>query len=168
MQSHFAKNSHCSYCGSLFPQNLPWPRCCPVCHNITYVNPLPVSVVLLPIDDGLLLVRRTQEPQAGKLSLPGGYIELGETWQQAGARELFEETGTSIHADSIHLFDTVSAPDGTVLVFGLAPARAAEGLPPFVPSNETSEMCVALGPLELAFSTHTQVMVRYWKEILNR
>jgi ADP-ribose pyrophosphatase YjhB (NUDIX family) len=166
MQSHLTKNSHCSYCGSLFPVDLPWPRHCPVCHNRSYINPLPVSVVLLPVGDGLLLVRRTQEPQAGKLSLPGGYIELGETWQQAGAREMFEETGYGIDADRIHLFDTLSGPDGTVLVFGLAPARAAQDLPPFVPSNETSEMCVALSPLELAFSTHTQVMARYWKEIV--
>jgi ADP-ribose pyrophosphatase YjhB (NUDIX family) len=44
----------------------------------------------------VLLVRRNIEPQIGQLALPGGYMNLGETWQQAGARELFEETGTII------------------------------------------------------------------------
>lgn len=159
------KNSHCSYCGAAFPVALPWPRRCPHCRNVTYQNPLPVSVVLLPVDDGLLLIRRTQEPQAGKLALPGGFVEVGETWQEAGAREVGEETGITIDAGGIRLFDARSAPDGTLLVFGLAPPLPSQNLPPFVPSKETSEMTVAHGPLELAFPTHTEAAARFWKEI---
>ncbi len=164
MQETFVKNSHCSYCGSAFPVGLAWPRRCPACHHVTYRNPLPVSVVLLPVDDGLLLIRRTQEPQAGKWALPGGFIEAGETWQEAGARELGEETGITIEAGGLRLFDARSAPDGMLLVFGLAPPQSSQDLPPFVPSVETSEMTVTRGPLELAFSTHTEVAARYWKE----
>ena len=164
MQQEFVKDSHCSSCGTAFPADAPWPRRCPHCRNVTYRNPLPVSVVLMPIDDGLLLVRRTQNPQAGKLALPGGFIEVGETWQEAGAREVYEETGFRVEAGGIRLFDALSAPDGTVLVFGLAPRQSSQNLPPFVPSNETSEMTVVRGPIELAFSTQTQVVARYWKE----
>ena len=105
-----------------------------------------MSVVLLPVGDGLLLVRRTNEPGRGKLGLPGGFIELGETWQEAGARELGEETGIRIDASGLRLFDTVSAPDGTLLVFGLAPPMAEADLPPFVPTNETSEIVIGRGP----------------------
>lgn len=123
-----------------------------------------MSVVLLPVDNGLLLIRRTQEPQAGKLALPGGFIEVGETWQEAGARELREETGITIEAGGIRLFDTLSAPDGTLLVFGLAPPQSSRNLPLFVPSDETSEMTIARGPLQLAFSTHMEVVAHYWKE----
>ena len=166
MQQEFAKDSHCSYCGTALPADVPWPRRCTLCGNATYRNPLPVSVVLLPIDDGLLLVRRVNDPQAGKLALPGGFIEVGETWQEAGAREVLEETGFTVEAGSIRLFDARSAPDGTLLVFGLAPPVLSRDLPPFVPSSETSEMTVMRGPLELAFSTHTEVVARYWKEIL--
>ena len=164
MSGTYQKNSHCSYCGAAFAEDSPWPRRCVLCQNVTYSNPLPVSVVLLPIDDGLLLVRRTQEPQAGRLALPGGFIETGETWQEAGAREVHEETGYAIDPNSITLFDTRSAPDGTLLVFGLAPAVLSASLPKFVPSNETSEAVVAQGPMELAFSTHTETAARYWKE----
>ncbi len=159
------KNSHCGYCGAAFAPEQAWPRRCLACENVTYRNPLPVSVVLLPIGtDGLLLVRRTQEPQAGHLSLPGGYMELGESWRQAGAREVEEETGIVIDPAGITLFDVHSAPDDTVLVFGLA-APAAEGtLPPFRASNETSEMVIARGPQPLAFSTHTETAARFWQE----
>ena len=159
------KDSHCGYCGSRFPDALPWPRRCPACGQVTYRNPLPVSVLLLPVDDGLLLVRRTQNPQAGRWGLPGGFIEVGETWQQAGARELREETGWHVDAGGIRLFDVHSAPDGTLLVFGLAPAQRLADLPPFTPSPETSEMTLMRGPEELAFSTHTETAARYWKEL---
>ena len=127
---------------------------------------MPVAVLLLPIDGrGLLLVRRTQEPQAGHWSLPGGFIENGESWQDAGARELFEETGFTVDPAGIRLFDTRSAPDGTLLVFGLAPPQLSERLPKFRASPETSEAMIVQGPRELAFSTHTETANRYWKEI---
>ncbi len=160
----YQKNSHCSCCGAAFAADASWPRRCAHCGSVTYSNPLPVSVVLLPIDAGLLLVRRTQEPQAGRLALPGGFIETGETWQQAGAREVFEETGYTIDPAGIRLFDTLSAPDGTLLVFGLAQPVSLDALPPFTPSSETSEATVAREPMELAFSTHTETAARFWKE----
>lgn len=159
-----AKNSYCSYCGAHFPDGLPWPRRCPHCQNVTYQNPLPVAVVLLPVGDGLLLVRRTNEPGSGRLGLPGGFIGLGESWREAGARELSEETAVRIDPSGLRLFDTVSAPDGTLLVFGLAPPTTEADLPPFVPTNETSETVVGRNPMELAFSTHTQMMARYFGE----
>lgn len=165
MNPAYTKNSHCGYCGAAFAPEQPWPRRCPVCENVTYRNPLPVSVVLLPIGaDGLLLVRRTQEPQAGHLSLPGGYMELGESWREAGAREVEEETGIKIDPAGITLFDVHSAPDGTVLVFGRAAPVTEDTLPPFRASNETSEMVIAHGPQPLAFSTHTETAARFWQE----
>ena len=54
MQQEFAKDTYCSHCGTAFPADAPWPHRCLHCGNATYRNPLPVSVVLLPIDDGLL------------------------------------------------------------------------------------------------------------------
>ncbi len=166
MPDTYQKNSHCSYCGTAFAADASWPRRCALCGHVTYSNPLPVSVVLLPVDNnGLLLVRRVQEPQAGRWALPGGFMETAETWQEAGAREVREETGYTIDPAGITLFDTRSAPDGTLLVFGLAPALPPDALPKFTPSQETSEAMIARGPMELAFSTHTETADRYWKEI---
>jgi NADH pyrophosphatase NudC (nudix superfamily) len=91
----YRKNSHCSYCGHPFLKTKPWPRDCANCGNTSYLNPLPVSVVLVPVDNGLLFIRRRIEPGKGKLALPGGFINLGETWQEAGVRE--GTSGTSIN-----------------------------------------------------------------------
>ncbi len=129
------KNSHCSYCGAPFTPEQAWPRRCAVCGNVSYRNPLPVAVMLVPVGGGLLLVRRTNAPQAGKLGLPGGFIEVGETWQEAGGREVREETGGEIDAGQVALFDVHSAPDGTVLIFGLALPLPASILDTFAPTE---------------------------------
>ena len=57
--------------------------------NTTYRNPTPVAVVLVPVDDGLLVIRRGagNERGVGQLGLPGGYIDFAdENWQAGAAR----------------------------------------------------------------------------------
>lgn len=160
-----AKNSHCSYCGAPFAEGQPWPRRCAACGNVSYVNPLPVAVLLVPVGgEGLLLVRRAIEPRKGQLALPGGFIGVGESWQVAGAREVLEETGITVDASQVSLFDALSAPDGTLLVFGLAPAIAASDVPATPPEDEVSELVIVTGPVPLAFPLHDAVADRYWRE----
>lgn len=49
-------------------------------------------------DDGgrLLVVRRARAPAAGRWSVPGGRVEVGESDEQAVAREVLEETGLHV------------------------------------------------------------------------
>lgn len=159
----YKKNSHCSYCGQAFPVNQPWPRVCVNCGNKSYVNPLPVAVLLVPVDDGLLLVRRSISPGKDSLALPGGFITVGESWQQAGAREVWEETGLRVAPETVRLYDAHSAPDGTVLLFGIVDTLSGVDLPPFVPNDEVSETVVATTAVELAFPLHTRVAARFWE-----
>ena len=125
---------------------------------MSFLNPLPVAVTLVPVDGGLLVIRRGIEPRLGELALPGGFIDIGESWQAAGAREVLEETGLKLDPASIGIFEVLSAPDGTVLIFGLAAPVEAASLPPFEASDETSECLVLKAPEALAFPLHTQVV----------
>jgi ADP-ribose pyrophosphatase YjhB (NUDIX family) len=157
------KNAHCSYCGRRFGEDLPWPRTCGGCGQITYLNPLPVALALLPVDGGLLCVRRSIEPAVGQLALPGGFMDVGETWQEAAARELFEEAGIPIAPEELELFRVFSSrTEPFLLVFGLARERPADGLPAYVPNTETSERVVVREPVELAFPLHTRAMREYF------
>ena len=69
---------------------------CRQCGFIHYRNPLPAVVLMVHDDEKILLVRRAVQPKKGMLSLPGGFLETGETPEECGCRELLEETG--LHA----------------------------------------------------------------------
>lgn len=48
----------------------------------------------------VLMVRRGKEPDYGRLSLPGGSVDLGETVVQCARREILEETGLHLSMDA--------------------------------------------------------------------
>ncbi len=154
------KDTFCSHCGNQFAENSAYPKDCKNCQTITYINPLPVAVVLLPIDNELLVIRRNIPP-IGRLALPGGFIEVGESWQMACQRELFEETGIEIMWEDIELFDVKSAPDGTVLIFGIANNRKKSQIT-FTQNDETQELAFIDAPVELGFPLHTEVVKRFF------
>jgi 8-oxo-dGTP diphosphatase len=52
-------------------------------------------------DGALLLVERATAPGAGRWSIPGGHVELGETLACAVERELREETGLSLRCEGL-------------------------------------------------------------------
>jgi len=57
---------------------------------------LTVDIVVLAgtaVNSAVLLIRRRNEPFAGRWALPGGYLEENETPAAGAARELREETG---------------------------------------------------------------------------
>ena len=74
---------------------------CPACGYSQFVTPTPAAVALVLDSAGrLLLMRRAHEPALGKLGLPGGIIEPGESVEEACAREVFEETGIELPASA--------------------------------------------------------------------
>jgi ADP-ribose pyrophosphatase YjhB (NUDIX family) len=155
--------AHCTYCGARFVPDQPWPRRCGACGETTYLNPKPVAVAVQPVAGGLLAVRRGIPPAADRLALPGGYIDAGETWQEAAARELFEEVGLATDPSAVRLYDVLSAPDGTLLVFALLPALASEAeLPPSRRNDESLGWVIVPGPTELGFDLHTRVANRWF------
>jgi len=117
--------------------------------------------MLQPIDSGLVVIRRNIEPSLGTLTLPGGYLDLGETWQQGARRELLEETGISITAENIRLYDVQNGLDETIVIFGLATPQPREVLQPFS-SSETQEVTLIDRPVELGFPNHTRVVADYF------
>ena len=75
----------------------------------TYPERPLVGVGVVVIKDGkILLVKRAFEPGAGKWSIPGGLVEVGEKLSEAGARETEEETGIQVQVlELINAFDMI-------------------------------------------------------------
>lgn len=59
--------------------------------------------------ESVVLIKRANEPFKGQYALPGGFVEIGETAEQACARETFEETG--LRAENLRLIGVYSRPD---------------------------------------------------------
>ena len=70
--------------------------CCTLCDNVVFENPSPIVVATVVDDNHALFVRRARAPDKGAWSMPGGYLELGETLQEGAARELHEETHVDV------------------------------------------------------------------------
>ncbi len=168
------RDSFCSYCGAAHEQQRGYPRTCPGCKTQIWANPLPVSVVLVPVAragrTGLLVVRRAIEPRKGKLALVGGFLEEHETWAEGGAREIREETGVVVDpATLIPFWFTSTEPrPNRVLLFSIAPPLEVSGLGAFEPNAETHERGLVFGPLGLdevfAFPLHAEAARRFFSE----
>ena len=52
--------------------------------------------VIIPSERGVVLIRRANEPFEGRWALPGGFVEVGETVEEAAYREAAEETGLAV------------------------------------------------------------------------
>jgi len=52
--------------------------------------------ILILFENRLVLVKRKNPPYQGKFALPGGFVDIGESTENAAARESFEETGLSV------------------------------------------------------------------------
>jgi 8-oxo-dGTP diphosphatase len=64
---------------------------------------------VLWIEGRVLLVKRRFEPLAGRWSLPGGALEVGETLAEGLAREMKEETGLDVEAGPVvDVFDRIT------------------------------------------------------------
>ena len=67
---------------------------CAACNFQLYFNPAVAVAVFIQRDDGrILLIRRANDPGAGLLAPPGGFINIGECAESAVHREIFEEVG---------------------------------------------------------------------------
>lgn len=70
-----------------------------------------IGAVIL-VDGGVVLIKRAHPPLAGRWSLPGGAVELGETLHEAVVREMREETGLDVHVGPpIEVFDRITRDD---------------------------------------------------------
>ncbi len=168
------KDSFCSFCGTAYSAPLAYPRKCANldCAIMVWDNPIPVSVVLLPVRDGaregLLVVRRGIEPQKGKLALVGGFLEAHESWQMGGAREVLEETGIRIDPGTLTDFWFASSEPrpNRLLLFSTARPIDRGAVDAFTPNTETLERGLVFGPRGLetvfAFSLHVEAARRYF------
>ena len=121
-----------------------------------------VVVVLVPLKGGLLMIRRALPGEGqGRLALPGGYQMLGQTWAEAGAAEVREETGVVVDPAALRVVAVETTPDRRQnLLFCRSPPVEHAGA--FTHDAEVSEVLVVHDPIETAFPLHTRYVAAFF------
>lgn len=108
---------------------------CPECAFVAYENPKLVNVAV-PVHDGkILLCRRGIAPRKGYWTLPGGFMEIGETVQEGALRETQEEAHAEIIVGALLGIYHTPAKNHVMLVF-----RAEMPKPEADPGPESLEV----------------------------
>lgn len=111
----------CSQCGSRVSLRIPQDDdrhryVCDNCRHIHYLNPRIVVCTLPCHENRVLMCKRAIEPRYGLWTLPGGFLENGETTLEGAVRETWEEAGAQVsvhglytiynlpHINQIHMF----------------------------------------------------------------
>lgn len=92
----------CPRCGSEAQVAYPRSITCAHCGYGAYYNPKPVAAAIPATRDGrIILLRRGFEPGKDLWTFPGGFVDLGETVEQAAHREAMEEIQATIELDGL-------------------------------------------------------------------
>ena len=86
---------YCIKCGKITHKKNESCYVCAASHE-NWVNPAIGSAVFIIKNNKVLYGVRAQDPNEGKLDLPGGFIEVNETAEHAAIREAKEEVGIDI------------------------------------------------------------------------
>lgn len=110
---------YCPLCAAPLSSGMRYGRIrkyCTECSFINYENPLPTTVALAETDGKILLIKRGIEPLKGIWILPSGFMELGETPEEACLRELKEETNMEgVIKELIGVFHNITPMYGDII-----------------------------------------------------
>ena len=76
------------------------------------INKTPLLTVdcVVIYNNSVLLIKRKNPPYKNLLALPGGFVDIGETVEDACVRELYEETSLKLRPSQIKLVGIYSKP----------------------------------------------------------
>lgn len=112
----------CSSCGASVVLRIPAGdnrvrHVCEQCQLIHYQNPKIVAGCIPVWRDKILLCRRAIEPRYGLWTLPAGFMENGETTQQAARRETWEEARANVTIEALFTLFNLPHIDQVYMLF---------------------------------------------------
>jgi len=126
-------------------------------------NPLPTVDVIIHSDEGVLLIKRKNPPPGW--AIPGGFIDAGETAEEAAVREMKEETG--LHVILTDLLGVYSAPKRDPRLYTVSIVFTGEGRGHLLAGDDAKEARFFREeslPGEIAFD-HRKILSDYFRYI---
>ncbi len=118
---------------------------------VHYKNPLLVLGCVPEWQNKILLCRRAIEPRRGYWTVPAGFMENGETMQQAAARECREEAKAEVEVGSLLAVVNVTRANQVHVMF-----RAKLLEPKFAPGPESLRSACTMKPRSRGPIWHSQ------------
>lgn len=133
---------YCSHCGDSLYTAIPEGdnrerHICGGCGTIHYQNPRIIAGCLPVFEDKVLLCRRAIEPRLGYWTLPAGFMENGESTEQAALRETYEEALATVEIRQLYTVTSILHVN-QVQMFYLAHMAT----PDFGPTSESLEVAL--------------------------
>ncbi len=154
----------CPICGSKLINISTNVKECVRCKERFYKNPVPaVASILFNKKREILLVKRGEEPKKGMWALPGGFMEVRETVEDAVIRETEEETGLKM--EDIKLLDVATEDSKrytTVLLVSFFSDKFSGEMAPGDDSVEVKFFYFKNIP-EIAFSSHRRFINKFFE-----
>lgn len=160
--------NYCSSCGATVALGIPDGDnrerfICVQCQVIHYQNPKIVAGCIPEWDGRILLCRRAIEPRHGLWTLPAGFMENGESTEQAAMRETWEEACARVEIDTLYCLFSIPHINQVYMLFR---GTLVEGV--FAPGEESLE-CKLFDESdipwdELAFPVVEETLKRYYQD----
>ena len=114
--------NYCSQCGAKVECKIPpgevlLRAVCVSCQTIHYQNPKIVAACIPEWEDQILLCKRAIEPRLGLWTFPAGFMEMGESAEEAAARETLEEAKTEVEIQSLYGVYSLRHVDQVYIIF---------------------------------------------------
>jgi len=163
---------YCSNCGTRVTTKIPagdnrQRYVCDACSTIHYQNPKIVAGCVPAWNDRLLLCRRAIEPRYGLWTLPAGFMENGESTEQAAARETREEACASVIDMALYGVFSIPQINQVYLMF-----RGQLETEDYHPGAESLDVRLfeehEIPWEELAFPVVRLTLERYYKDVKTR
>jgi 8-oxo-dGTP diphosphatase len=112
----------CPKCGGrlelkLIKEGEPERLVCSSCQFIFFLDPKVAAGTIFRLDDKIVLARRAIDPGYGKWVFPGGFVDRGETVEDAARREAHEEVGVDVELRDLVGIYSYSGKPIVVIVF---------------------------------------------------
>ena len=137
---------------------------CPNCGwpDAVYRNPKLTVDIIINITGGVVLIERKNPPHGW--ALPGGFVDYGESVEEAAAREAREETGLVVHA--LQLFGVYSDPrrDSRFHTVSVVFSASAAGTPKGADDALRAQIFTRGNLPPLAFD-HARILTDYFSSV---
>ena len=115
---------------------------CTACGFVHYMDPKVAAGTICVVDGGIVLLRRAIDPEWGKWAFPGGFVDRGESVQDAAVRETLEEVHLRVSVTGILDVYSYTGNDTVLVVYSadvvggeLATGEEAEDVKAFPPEQ---------------------------------